>query len=119
LRGYGQRDPLVEYKREGFDLFAEMMGRVQSDVIGHLMRVQPMPHAPPSPSPAPQPASQPASQAASMSGRAPQLIFHRGEAGQEPASAAPVHRNGEKVGRNDPCPCGSGKKFKKCCGSRA
>ena len=116
LRGYGQRDPLVEYKREGFDLFADMMGRVQHEVIGTLMRVQPMrtapaeAHAVASPQSAPPAAPSPA--------RAPRLVYHRGDAGQQPSSAAPVHRDGEKVGRNDPCPCVSGKKYKKCCGSR-
>ena len=117
LRGYGQRDPLVEYKREGFDLFADMMGRVQHEVIGTLMRVQPMRTAP---ADAPAVASpQSAPPAAPSPVRAPRLVYHRGDAGQQPSSAAPAHRDGEKVGRNDPCPCGSGKKYKKCCGSRA
>jgi preprotein translocase subunit SecA len=120
LRGYGQRDPLVEYKREGFDLFADMMGRVQSEVIANLMRVQPIrsgesgPHEAQTP-----PASASAPRSAPTAGRSPRLVFHRGDSGQEPASATPVHRDGEKVGRNDACPCGSGKKYKKCCGSRA
>ncbi|MBI3621380.1 MAG: preprotein translocase subunit SecA [Nitrospirae bacterium] len=118
LRGYGQRDPLVEYKREGFDLFADMMGRVQSEVIAHLMRVQPVPQAVPSASPGPA-AGSPVSPLASTPGRSPRLVFHRGDAGQEAASAAPAHRDADKVGRNDPCPCGSGKKYKKCHGSSA
>ena len=117
LRGYGQRDPLVEYKREGFDLFADMMGRVQSDVVGHLMRVQPVSHPAPTAA-APAAAQKPAAPAASTPGRAPRLVFHRGQEGREAASAAPAHRDGEKIGRNDPCPCGSGKKFKKCCEGR-
>jgi preprotein translocase subunit SecA len=121
LRGYGQRDPLVEYKREGFDLFADMMGRVQSEVIANLMRVQPIRTGEPGPHEAqtapPAPASAPRS--APPAGRPSRLVFHRGDSGLEPASAAPVHRDGEKVGRNDSCPCGSGKKYKKCCGSRA
>lgn len=121
LRGYGQRDPLVEYKREGFDLFADMMGRVQSEVIANLMRVQPIRPGEPGSHEAQTspPASASAPRAAPPVGRSPRLVFHRGDSGQEPASAMPVHRDGEKVGRNDSCPCGSGKKYKKCCGSRA
>jgi preprotein translocase subunit SecA len=120
LRGYGQRDPLVEYKREGFDLFADMMGRVQSEVIANLMRVQPIRSGESGPQEAQSaPASAPAPRSGPTAGRSPRLVFHRGDSGQEPASAAPVHRDGEKVGRNDACPCGSGKKYKKCCGSRA
>jgi len=121
LRGYGQRDPLVEYKREGFDLFADMMGRVQSEVIANLMRVQPIRPGEPRPHEAQTapPASASAPRSAPTADRSPRLVFHRGNSGQEPASAAPVHRDGEKVGRNDSCPCGSGKKYKKCCGSRA
>ncbi|HUJ79698.1 MAG TPA: preprotein translocase subunit SecA [Nitrospiria bacterium] len=117
LRGYGQRDPLVEYKREGFDLFADMMGRVQSEVIGNLMRVQPMRTMTPGEVPA-DAAPQAAPSTVPAPARPARLVFHRGDAGQEPASAAPVQRDSEKVGRNDPCPCGSGKKYKKCCGSR-
>jgi preprotein translocase subunit SecA len=117
LRGYGQRDPLVEYKREGFDLFADMMGRVQSEVLSTLMRVQPLRGAPEEAQAVAPPQS--ASPSVPSPARAPRLVFHRGDTGQGPSSAAPVHRDGEKVGRNDPCPCGSGKKYKKCCGSRA
>jgi preprotein translocase subunit SecA len=117
LRGYGQRDPLVEYKREGFDLFADMMGRVQSEVLSTLMRVQPLRGAPEEAQAVASPQS--ASPSVPSPARAPRLVFHRGDTGQGPSSAAPVHRDGEKVGRNDPCPCGSGKKYKKCCGSRA
>jgi preprotein translocase subunit SecA len=119
LRGYGQRDPLVEYKREGFDLFADMMGRVQSEVIANLMRVQPVRAGAPNESQAAPSASAPAPQPGPAAGRSPRLVFHRGDAGREADTASPVHRDGEKVGRNDPCPCGSGKKYKKCCGGRA
>jgi preprotein translocase subunit SecA len=111
LRGYGQRDPLVEYKREGYDLFAGMMERIQIDVVAQLLRVQPL---------RPTGQLQPAASPATAPARAPRLVFHRGDAGPEQASrTAPVHRDGHKVGRNDPCSCGSGKKYKKCCGSGA
>jgi len=103
LRGYGQKDPLLEYKREGFDMFSGMMTRIQSDALERLFRVQavrgeaPAPAAPAIPAPP------------------VRLTLNRGE---EPASAAaPVQRSGDKVGRNDPCPCGSGKKYKKCHGA--
>ncbi len=101
LRGYGQKDPLIEYKREGFDLFAAMMERIKSDALERLFRVQAVRgEAPPSPAvaaPAP-----------------PRLTLNRGE---EPAAPQTVQRQADKVGRNDPCPCGSGKKYKKCHGA--
>ncbi|HKT33337.1 MAG TPA: preprotein translocase subunit SecA [Nitrospira sp.] len=103
LRGYGQKDPLIEYKREGYDLFAGMMERIKSDTIERLFFVQAVREgertAPPPPM---------------VSRPQPKLTLNRGE---EPVSAAPVHRSDDKVGRNDPCPCGSGKKYKKCHGA--
>jgi preprotein translocase subunit SecA len=107
LRGYGQKDPLIEYKREGYDLFSGMMERVKSDTLDRLFHVQAVrneeqPAAPPPPSPV-------------ISRPQPALILNRGE---EPVAAqTAVHRSDEKVGRNDPCPCGSGKKYKKCHGA--
>ena len=99
LRGYGQKDPLVEYKREGYDMFAAMMDRIKADTLERLFRVQAVrgeapAAAPPPPSPL-------------------RMTLNRGE---EPAAPQTVHRAGAKVGRNDPCPCGSGKKYKKCHG---
>ncbi|MEW6543436.1 MAG: preprotein translocase subunit SecA [Nitrospirota bacterium] len=100
LRGYGQKDPLLEYKREGFDMFSAMMQRIQADALERLFRVQPVR--------AERPAVEIARPAAP-----PRLVLNRGE---EPAAPQTVHRTGEKIGRNDPCPCGSGKKYKKCHG---
>jgi preprotein translocase subunit SecA len=100
LRGYGQKDPLVEYKREGFDMFAAMMERIKGDALDRLFHVQAVREAPPPP---PQAAVPP-----------PRMVLNRGE---EPIAAKTVHRDHEKVGRNDPCPCGSGKKYKKCHGA--
>ncbi|MFZ3012208.1 MAG: preprotein translocase subunit SecA, partial [Nitrospira sp.] len=106
LRGYGQKDPLVEYKREGFDLFAGMMDRVKSDTLDRLFHVQAVRHEGEQPAPPPQPV---------MSHPQPKLILNRGD---EPITAqAPAQRTENKVGRNDPCPCGSGKKYKKCHGT--
>ncbi|MDK2742743.1 MAG: preprotein translocase subunit SecA [Nitrospira sp. BO4] len=106
LRGYGQKDPLIEYKREGFDLFAGMMERVKADTLDRLFHVQAVRHEGEQPEPPPQPV---------ISRPQPKLTLNRGD---EPATApAPAHRADHKVGRNDPCPCGSGKKYKKCHGA--
>ena len=107
LRGYGQKDPLIEYKREGYDLFAGMMERIKSDTVDRLFHVQAVrnegqPTAPPTP---PSPV---------ISRPLPPLILNRGE---EPVASQTVQRSDNKVGRNDPCPCGSGKKYKKCHGA--
>ncbi|MDH4301692.1 MAG: preprotein translocase subunit SecA [Nitrospira sp.] len=106
LRGYGQKDPLIEYKREGFDLFAGMMERIKSDTLDRLFHVQAVRHE------GEQPAAPPPSL---LSRPQPRMTLNRGD---EPATApAPAQRAENKVGRNDPCPCGSGKKYKKCHGS--
>jgi preprotein translocase subunit SecA len=106
LRGYGQKDPLIEYKREGFDLFAGMMDRVKSDTLDRLFHVQAVRHEGEEPAPPPQPI---------ISNPPPKLTLNRGD---EPITAqAPAQRTENKVGRNDPCPCGSGKKYKKCHGT--
>ena len=106
LRGYGQKDPLIEYKREGFDLFAGMMERIKSDTLDRLFHVQAVRHEGEQPTPPPQ---------SILSRPQPRMTLNRGE---EPAAAlAPVQRADNKVGRNDPCPCGSGKKYKKCHGA--
>ena len=105
LRGYGQKDPLVEYKREGYDMFAAMMDRVQLDALERLFKVQAI--RTDGPASAPPPAPAPAMPQ-------PRLTLNRGE---EPVAAKTVQRQHEKVGRNDPCPCGSGKKYKKCHGA--
>ncbi len=101
LRGYGQKDPLIEYKREGYDMFAAMMDRIKSDALERLFRVQVVRGEPPP--------------AVAQPSRPARLTLNRGE--DQPAAAAkPVQRSGEKIGRNEPCPCGSGKKYKKCHG---
>ena len=100
LRGYGQKDPLIEYKREGFDMFSSMMERIKSDVLERMFRVQAVRgEQPPPPAPEPVPP--------------PRMVLNRSD---EPAPQTVQHQ-ADKVGRNDPCPCGSGKKFKKCHGA--
>jgi preprotein translocase subunit SecA len=105
LRGYGQKDPLIEYKREGFDLFAGMMERIKSDTLDRLFRVQAVRNEGEAAAPPPPPV---------ISRPQPKLTLNRGD---EPVAAQTVHRSDDKVGRNDPCPCGSGKKYKKCHGT--
>ena len=106
LRGYGQKDPLIEYKREGFDLFAGMMERVKSDTLDRLFHVQAVRQEGQQDTPPPPPV---------MARPQPKLTLSHGE---EPISTpAPAQRSDAKVGRNDPCPCGSGKKYKKCHGA--
>ena len=100
LRGYGQKDPLIEYKREGFDMFAAMMDRIKADALERLFRIQAVRGEMPAATSQPQ---QPV-----------RMTLNRGA---EPAVPQTVHRQQEKVGRNDPCPCGSGKKYKKCHGA--
>src|SRR2546425_364870 len=107
LRGYGQRDPLTEYKKEAFDLFQDMVERVKAAVVERLFKVQIVRDAP---------MELPAITAWADARES------RGELPAEPGRTAPAPKRepvrtptGAKVGRNDPCPCGSGKKYKKCC----
>ncbi len=99
LRGYGQKDPLAEYKREGYDMFSSMMDRIKSDSLERLFKVQVVQGERPEEV---EEATQPK-----------HMTFNRGEG----AAPRTVHRAQEKVGRNEPCPCGSGKKYKKCHGA--
>jgi preprotein translocase subunit SecA len=136
LRGWGQKDPRVEYEREAFDLFEDLKASIQEEFLGamsqgedfHLV-VQAPPQAPPSqsfteshPDGAPFDAPTPNGAAretvpldAHAARRFDQLHTNRDEAG----GPAPVRKAEAKVGRNDPCPCGSGKKYKKCHGANA
>ncbi len=101
LRGYGQKDPLVEYKKEGFTLFKMMDEQVKTDVISKLYRVQ----------------VTAASQVEEIAPKRPQQMVFQHGASDEAATPPPAKRDDDKVGRNDPCPCGSGKKYKKCHGA--
>jgi preprotein translocase subunit SecA len=124
LRGYGQRDPLVEYKKESFTLFQAMKGRVDEDMVRYMwrLRLEQAPDTPvrqPARRPPPLTLSGPASAApsgalpAGAASRAPQPA----RTGGDDATPKTVRRDEPKVGRNDPCWCGSGKKFKKCHGA--
>jgi preprotein translocase subunit SecA len=109
LRGYGQRDPLNEYKRESYDMFQAMKERVEDDIIQKLFRYEPMTEEQ-------QAAEQQQRRPAPLPPRpAPKLEFSAPPKveGQRPQ---PAVNKDVKVGRNDPCPCGSGKKYKKCHG---
>ncbi|MGQ9661701.1 MAG: preprotein translocase subunit SecA [Kiritimatiellia bacterium] len=125
LRAYGQQDPLIEYKREAYSMFEQLMGAIKQDIASSVFRfttvrkpVEPQRQAAPrrfvhsqvsalgqrmeGRGPAPQPSAQ-----GRVTASAEEEILEE---------AASVVRRGPKVGRNDPCPCGSGKKYKKCCG---
>ncbi|MFQ5543796.1 MAG: preprotein translocase subunit SecA [Nitrospiria bacterium] len=98
LRGYGQKEPISEYKREGFEMFSAMIDRIKRDTIESLFRVQLV--------------SREDKPAVSVFPKRGAMRMNRGES----TPVQTVHREGKKVGRNDPCSCGSGKKYKKCCG---
>ncbi|HQP28913.1 MAG TPA: SEC-C metal-binding domain-containing protein, partial [Syntrophales bacterium] len=98
LRGYGQKDPAREYQKEGYDMFMDMVWRIKEDTLQKLCMVQ----------------IRREEEVEEMRERQRQdYIMSRGE--DTPASQT-VRREEKKIGRNDPCPCGSGKKYKKCCG---
>jgi len=105
LRGYGQKDPLQEYRREGYDMFMAMIQRFREKTISLLLRVRPIRE----------------SEAKEMEARRRQqqrnINYSHGE-GEGDNKPKTVRRKGKKIGRNDPCPCGSGKKYKKCCGRK-
>ncbi len=135
LRGYGQRDPLVEYKRESFDLFTAMKERVEEAMVRYVMWLRPVMNeeAPPAPRPVARratPITMNKAEAASAFGTAPRpaaaaAVPAARQSGPVPARTGgddvikTVRREEPKVGRNDPCPCGSGKKYKKCHGQAA
>jgi preprotein translocase subunit SecA len=128
LRAYGQRDPLVEYKKEAFEMFATLMEEIKEEIANRMFR-----------------SATSAQSLESFISSLPQMYVHDevhslGAGGQEPARApqgkrsvpagadaamqaalgsksGTIERDAPKVGRNDPCPCGSGKKYKKCCGA--
>ena len=99
LRGYAQQNPLLIYKKEGFDLFQDMIDRIKDETLGILFRIQ---------------ISEPENIEKLRQPKEQKMVFSGG--GDAPQRKKPIKRTEEKVGRNAPCPCGSGKKYKKCCG---
>ncbi len=117
LRAYGQRDPLVEYKRESYELFEQMWERIEDQVVMTLFRAQPAEEMEHRRRPMRTVLQHPAVQDLAAS-RAQQEQVANTPVGQG-AKPVTVRRTTPKVGRNDPCPCGSGKKYKHCCGRAA
>ena len=135
LRAYGQRDPLVEYKNEAYTLFADLMDRIKGEIAGRIFRATTSPRAYQNflgdlhrLAQAQHPSAAPLVGGRAGGGAAPRHAAQGGGSGDPGAEAAmnaaltaahakPVVRDAPKVGRNDPCPCGSGKKFKQCCGA--
>jgi preprotein translocase subunit SecA len=131
LRGYAQKDPLIEYKTEAYDMFVELMANIKNEVLHNLFRstsnlqafenfLATLPqfllreHAPTSPA-----------ANAGVRARQPQpvgamaSVATNGDGAEDVSLDLPIRRSLPKVGRNEPCPCGSGKKFKNCCGRTA
>ncbi len=110
LRGYGQKDPLVEYQKEAYQMFLEMLDRIKKDTIEKLFAIQ---------------IAKEQEVSEVKLERKQTFVMSRGEMAAsgamsgggetEDGKGVTVRREGKKVGRNDPCPCGSGKKYKKCC----
>jgi preprotein translocase subunit SecA len=100
LRGYAQQNPLIVYKKEGFEMFNNMIARVKEETLEILFKIQ---------------VAKPDEMRQLQKPREQDLVFSGGEDTLAP-KRKPVRRSEKKVGRNDLCPCGSGKKYKKCCG---
>ena len=131
LRGYGQRDPLIEYKREAYSLFRELLALIRKQVVYSIYKVGVAQQLAPvmmqqipgltfqAPAKTMQKGLSGIAQAAAGERQAatPQQKEVQARAGQGPLEDSQTHYQGQKVGRNDLCPCGSGKKFKKCHGA--
>ncbi len=117
LRGYGQKDPKQEYKKEGFTIFGEMMGAIGKNVCEKLFHVQIQRDEAPQQTVAPAASQRRARKTIESGGGAEPRSASGGQPEQEEGKT--VRRDQPKVGRNDPCPCGSGKKYKKCHGAVA
>jgi preprotein translocase subunit SecA len=102
LRGYAQQNPLLVYKKEGFEMFQNLMDRIEEETLGILFRIQL--------------AAPEKMETFPIEVPRPQRLTFSGSGGGEPPRKAPAQRSPDKVGRNSPCPCGSGQKYKKCCG---
>ena len=135
LRAYGQRNPLVEYKIEALDMFEEMEAAIQDQIASlmyHVSIITPEQQAAQQAAAAQAASSQPAEALAQDKAKMEEIIksqksqlqdhlqnaqaSHGDDVSAAEAKKKPVTKDGKKVGRNDPCPCGSGKKYKNCCG---
>jgi preprotein translocase subunit SecA len=136
LRAYGQRDPLIEYQHEAFDLFSLMVQSIKEELLEFVFKVRAVREEPRAPVSAHRAREFLHPEAAGMRGMGPREPALASSAAGNPRSRfersedssperqpgqgnVPYKRGAEKVGRNDPCPCGSGKKYKKCCGAQA
>jgi preprotein translocase subunit SecA len=108
LRGYGQKKPLDEYKKEGYKQFIRMVETVKQQTVTTLMRVKVVQED--------DVERLEAERRERLEQERAQIVLNKGAAGEDAPVAQPEKREGEKIGRNAPCPCGSGKKYKKCCG---
>ncbi len=113
LRGYGQRDPLMEYKKESFQMFEATWQRIEEEIVRYLFLLQPARESAAEPAPRPRPSRL----SFNDPGSSPSAFARRESQGGANAAVKTVKRDVAKVGRNQPCPCGSGKKYKKCCGA--
>jgi len=113
LRGYGQRDPLIEYKKESFQMFEAMWDRIEEDIVRYLFLLQPARER----TSEPVPRQRPSRLMFNDPGASPSVFARRESQGGASAAVKTIKRDAAKVGRNQPCPCGSGKKYKKCCGA--
>ncbi|HFC46781.1 MAG TPA: preprotein translocase subunit SecA, partial [Dissulfuribacter thermophilus] len=104
LMGYGQKDPLQEYKREGYQMFLDMVDRYKEESLSLLLRIRPMREV------------EIERLEEKRRRKQERLQFSHGD--EEANKPKTYRRQGKKIGRNDPCPCGSGKKYKKCCGRK-
>jgi len=104
LRGYAQRTPLVEYKRESFEMYQEMHERIHGEVVRYAFQLEPMSE------------EERQAQLARQRAEAERMQRVAAGAGDRPSRPDTIVRSDKKIGRNDPCPCGSGRKYKKCCG---
>ena len=113
LRAYGQKDPVAQYRIEGFDMFDEMVASIQTDVVKILLNIQKAGELK-------REQNVKITSAAQATLNSINVVTENKQIPQSTTEKkAPVVNQGPKVGRNDPCPCGSGKKYKNCCGKNA
>lgn len=104
LRGWGQKNPLIEYKKEAFEMFEEMMQQIRADVVRHIFHIKPE-------------AFDKTRLIERRERELHEMKMNASDNDKSENNAVPVRRDEDKIGRNNPCSCGSGKKFKKCCGN--